>query len=810
MLVDFVAAAKAHASSSTAYLVAASSAGPDGELSVPELVIERAEGALSIRSGLREWTLRSGGTSVLASASDGGRSLLRDAGLALRLVGSDGVERRAEPTDIIVECAGPLRADVAVVGRFSGRPECPLEFRLRWSFAAGLSAALCQVMVRNPRPARHAGGLWDLGDPGSWSISDLSMRITPDFIATRIDWASGCAEGLTGTSSLPWSLYQDSSGGELWDSPNHVEAGGRPGVAFRGYQVRSCATGHEQVIARGLRAQPVLTAIGEAGWLAASVRDFWQNFPKALRWDGASVDVGLFPRERTHPTELQGGEQKRHDIVIDLGLPGARPSLPSQLSVAHAWVEPEAVESSGAVRGFVTGLDARGDVAGYLSRIVEGPDSFFARRETIDEFGWRHFGELYADHEAIGRDDGGPFVSHYNNQYDFVYGAGVHALRTGDLRWWRLMDDAARHTVDIDVYHTRDDKPAYSGGMFWHTDHYKPAATSTHRTYSARNARGGDYGGGPSNEHNYASGLLLHHYATGDQDSAEAVIGLADWVVAMDDGALTPLGLLDAGPTGLASKTVDLGYHGPGRGAGNSVATLLDAYELTGRRSYFEKAEELMRRCVHPDDDVAALQLDEPESRWSYLVFLQALGRYLDTKIELREIDYCFHYARESLLHYASWMLEHEVPYRDVLHKVDIPTETWPAHDLRKCHVFHLAARYACTDRALSFRSRAGYFHERCLADLGTFETRFLTRPLVLVCVFGHLHDYYRRFGELALHDHAAWAHCHDFGEPTGFVPQRARALRTFRSRLDVVRNEAVRILRERLGALGRGKRMSR
>src|SRR5690606_17765134 len=124
------------------------------------------------------------------------------------------------------------------------------------------------------------------------------------------------------------------------------------------------------------------------------------------------------------------------------------------------------------------------------------------RREIVDEYGWRHFGDLYADHEAVGHVGTTPFVSHYNNQYDFVLGAGVHALRTGNPDWLRLMTDAARHTIDIDVYHTRGDRSAFNGGLFWHTDHYRPAATATHRTYSRRNAGNGQYGGGPSNEHN--------------------------------------------------------------------------------------------------------------------------------------------------------------------------------------------------------------------------------------------------------------------------------------------------------------------
>jgi hypothetical protein len=118
--------------------------------------------------------------------------------------------------------------------------------------------------------------------------------------------------------------------------------------------------------------------------------------------------------------------------------------------------------------------------------------------------------------------------------------------------------------MDIDIYHTRKDKADYNGGLFWHTDHYKDAATCTHRTYSAANCRPGDrsYGGGPGSPHNYATGLLHYYFLTGNPQARDAVIGLADWVINMDDGRKTILGLLDDGPTGTASFTGDRHYQG--------------------------------------------------------------------------------------------------------------------------------------------------------------------------------------------------------------------------------------------------------
>ena len=143
----------------------------------------------------------------------------------------------------------------------------------------------------------------------------------------------------------------------------------------------------------------------------------------------------------------------------------------------------------------------------------------------------------------------------------------------------------------------RSDQAAYNGGLFWHTDHYRDAATSTHRCYSRANrgSAGRNYGGGPCNEHNYTTGLLHYYYLTGNPQARDTVLCLADWVIAMDDGRRTVLGLIDRGATGSASSTTEPDYHGPGRGCGNSVNALLDAWLLTCDRGYLDKAEQLIR-----------------------------------------------------------------------------------------------------------------------------------------------------------------------------------------------------------------------
>ena len=111
---------------------------------------------------------------------------------------------------------------------------------------------------------------------------------------------------------------------------------------------------------------------------------------------------------------------------------------------------------------------ALGEADDLVRTAVTGPECFFARREIVDEYGWRHFGDMYADHEAVDHTGPEPLVAHYNNQYDVVHGAAVQYMRSGDRRWFDLMRDLARHVIDIDIYHTDRDRPAFNGGMFCH------------------------------------------------------------------------------------------------------------------------------------------------------------------------------------------------------------------------------------------------------------------------------------------------------------------------------------------------------
>lgn len=664
-----------------------------------------------------------------------------------------------------IEESGPLRVCVRIQGQLD---DSLADFVARLHFFAGSPTVRFVLTLRNPRKAEHPGGIWELGSGGSIYLRDASLTFAlPSHPATH---AAGSPELGTPFENyeLPLEIYQDSSGGDNWRSTNHLNRKRIVPHTFRGYRLRTGDTERS-----GLRATPVVSLQRDGHSLAIAMPYFWQNFPKAIEATENTVTLRLFPRQLADVHEIQGGEQKTHTFYVAFA-----PDTVSEEPLAWCRIPliPHASPQWYCAGGALPYLTPKADDpnTAYLQLVdaaIEGDDTFERKREVIDEYGWRHFGDIYGDHEAVFHQGPTPLVSHYNNQYDPVAGFAYQFCRSADLRWHRALEELAWHVQDIDIYHTNRDKSAYNHGLFWHTVHYVDTGLATHRTYPRAP---GVHGGGPGSEHNYATGLMLHYFLTGNASSRETALGLAQWVIDLDDGRKTIFRWLDRGYTGQASASGSPLYHGPGRGSANSLSALLDGHRLSGDPAFLAKAEQLIRRVIHPADDIVARNLFDTERRWFYVVFLQALGKYLDYKAERGELDSQYAYARASLLHYAHWMAEKEYPYLDKPEILEYPTETWVAQDMRKSEVFKYAARHATGEERVRFLERSDFFFRYATTTLSSMKTRTLVRPVVLMLLYGFMQAYFQQHPETM--SPRPVVEQTDFGHPEVFVPQKVRA----------------------------------
>jgi hypothetical protein len=626
----------------------------------------------------------------------------------------------------------PIAVELEITGNLqnSGCNETIL-VNINYIFTIDTDTVKYTVTIHNPKAATHKRGQWDLGDPNSvyFSNFDLIQKYSGTPIESHLRTVDTKQWQTSSENTI--SIYQESSGGLNWASPNHKNRFNKVPLQQKGYRLEL-----NEKIVDGERASPTLSIqLGINQFINIKVKNFWQNFPKALTQKPDLFTIGLFPQQFPDLHELQPGEKKTHEIHFSLTNIIDEMNwvdTPIQIVLSPEWIDKTDVIPNFTHQNIDCGLQK------IISQGITGPSNFFIKREEIDEYGWRNFGDIYADHEAAGAHLNEPFSSHYNNQYDPLGGFLQQYLRTGENQWLELANDLAKHTIDIDIYHTNEDKDEYNNGLFWHTDHYVPAETASHRTYSKSQPKNAyqdhSSGGGPGGQHCYTTGLAYHYLLTGNEASKQSVFKLTNWIESYYEGNGTVahflLALKNSNDPGI--KNVKTGQYPLDRGTGNYITALLDSYLLSGKQSLLDQAGLIVKNTVHPQEKINERNLTDVENRWFYTVFLQSLIRFLDTKESVMQIDSSYFYARDTLVNYADWMLENEHPYLEKPEILEFPNTTWAAQDLRKALIFKAAVKYN-KGMAKQYKDKANFFLTNTIKTLMNDESSSYTRILSLL-----------------------------------------------------------------------------
>lgn len=589
-------------------------------------------GTASIDTGAAQFRVNTRRFRLLDSVVVDGKELLApesEGGIRVEEAGRTARFCESTVTSAGFEDGGPLTAVLAVRGdllRENG--EVFASYVCRLQFYAGKSEVRAFYTLRNPAAHQHPGNVWDLGSGGSIVLEDFSLMLP-----------------LAGTSpSAPVSkVFQDSSGGVNWQSANHVDKDYRVPTSFRGYRVYS----RNEIVREGHRADGWLEFRTERGGVGVGLREFWQNFPKALAFESGSLRVGLWPGEFAGTHEILGGEQKTHEMLFLFHSGSPKSPIEQRFQAVHrplyAMPDPNALY---ATRAFWP--------TGHLDReqhrmLEQTCDTFvypagntgstvMTQWEVIDEYGWRHFGDAFADNEdspePMIRDFPEHYVnrrqpiSHYGNEYDVSYAVMLQGLRRGDPAWMWMADVLCRHYADICIYHTdRDGAAAYAHGPFTHTTHDTAAFRSTHRIYpgEARKYKLQYASGGPNAGHCYVASLAQHYYLTGDRVSREAFLEVADWTV--------------------HSPWFTAKMMGDTRSLGNFLMTHVYAYQMTRDRQFYDAAVQMLDFAREPFEGLGAN------------LFVKATGRFLDMKAENGENDADATRALEALLRFGDLYL---------------------------------------------------------------------------------------------------------------------------------------------------------
>jgi len=626
-----------------------------------------------------------------------------------------------------------LKREVIYYGEFrNSTNDVFLEFDCKFTFNAANTNIKIDFTLRNAKPMIHNDGKWDLGNDNSFFFESLNINfLNIDPAQTSLSITD---QGKQSQQKGEFNLYQASSGGDNWNSTNHMNADGLVDHPFKGFQV----TNNANVIESGNRAEPKVDIKLDNSHLSIVYKNFWQTFPKSITNKGNKVSLGLFPLKNTKSHELQPGEQVTHTFFLqyDTDFSNTPETEQQEFSVS---ICPDYLAKTNAIPYFSNSIDE--EITDIINEGLTSDRNFFVKREDIDEYGWRNFGDIFADHETLEYQGDKELISHYNNQYDALYGFIRQFLVSGDTKWWQLASDLAQHIKDIDIYHTDKDKSEYNHGLFWHTDHYLPAETASHRTYSQRQQANAyqDHagGGGPGGQHCYTTGLMLHYYLTTDETSKTAVIKLADWISNYYEGTGTVfeflLGVRNIHLPGLKNKLT--GQYPLDRGIGNYIIALLDAYELTNKQSYLDRVSLIIKNTATPEEDLAARKLSNIEDSWFYTIFLQAVLRYLLIKSQACQHDESCNYARCLLIHFANWMIDNEAPYLHTPEKLEYPNHTWAAQDIRKANVLYGAYYFAGSGEknVMRYKAKADEFYTYVYSALKVEKSRTYTRILAIL-----------------------------------------------------------------------------
>lgn len=551
-------------------------------------------------------------------------------GLELHLATSDGRIHAPLAESVTVESTGPGRTVWRLRFRIPTGLAQPLLADVRISACPGFPALSIETTLTNPNASvRATMGLWPLGSQGAAYLRSFALRlIQPATTATTYACAT---ENPWVSASRPIRIEQESSGGLHSDLRTHINRHGKVAHRYNGYRVLS---GAEQLGA-GFRADPFLEMQVGADRIGIGMQDFWQNFPVALDSSGVIEFLSSTYGDGEH--ELQGGEAKTWTSLIsvlplDAGDDARRRMHAACIAPLRVLPAVELVERSNAICPVTRRDDHRRPAVerAALAMIRDPRANVFTQREMIDEYGWRNYGDLWADNETgcTGAPRPmGKLISHYNQEYDWGFGMLLQALRNSGI------DDAAasdfaglaiaalRHEADIDTYHCWPLEAhaggAYCGGHFTHSAHGVEAGDGTHRGGPSEAWWGTlDWpwgrGGGPESGHYHTRGQWLLYHLTGNRrhlDSALERTSSVELKIGTDQFS--------------QMENAD-------RCVGHSLQILLDAWQGTADDKFLRLAAKLVDQTRFARTHAEKLNQNPHIASFTHAIYLREYVRFLE------------------------------------------------------------------------------------------------------------------------------------------------------------------------------------
>ena len=341
--------------------------------------------------------------------------------VALRMTDSRGRIHSGVVSAARVETAGPLRSAIVFEGDFKDRSgRRAFSFRFRVTAFAGMSLVRVEPMI----------------------IVDADKGVLQPIRELRLDVRSirsGRASGkIGGTPGWKGSLTESRS--------------------VRLFQVDDRQYRLEGGRGRGKRAPGWAEFSTGATKVAVCVRDFWQQWPKSIELTCQGVSVGLLPRfkpgafDHMRPWhkygylfngscyQLKTGQARRWAIWLDVSRSGA-----SLSRLANAEAAPVADPKRALATGVWGGVKpaGRAEARTYDAWADALCDAFIESVDISRDYGAMNWGDWWGERR----------INWGNNEYDTGNLLLIAFARTGNVRYFRAGEAAARHMAEVDILH---------------------------------------------------------------------------------------------------------------------------------------------------------------------------------------------------------------------------------------------------------------------------------------------------------------------------------------------------------------------
>lgn len=477
---------------------------------------------------------------------------------------------------------GPANIRVASFSRerilleVKGEITTGLKYTLYIHFFRGLSLQKYQVFIENALDVEEHWGQPNAnryGSPNSIKFDDISLPFSVnDNSYTAPLGELGDGPFSEGTYADRFVVYQDSSGLPSWDIARGLVSNILPSIPAAVTRRRSQFF-HNEVVLDGPNQA--------GGWLAgggvlATVKNFWEAYPNALRLKNGKLEVGLFPAEfgaRRFRFELRAREAVSAEFYIvhprtTLSADALRMVSKSLLSEPRLLLQPATFASL--ELEYTSPLDRPATISDYLDQkgyelqfrtptpqdsseclehagvICEadniGYPNYFAAREADHQFGKVSFGNLHTDF-------GENAFEGYNWKYYSLTGMFLSALReknsTRREMYMNLALNGAKHVAVNEIFQGGPIDPFtprhwFEGGM--------SGSTVFHGDHSLLQPNRND--GNPTPQMSGpVDALGLGYLLTGDPLLKNGFLQLANNIVWRVTNSLMALG----GPTGAPS-----------------------------------------------------------------------------------------------------------------------------------------------------------------------------------------------------------------------------------------------------------------